>query len=391
MSLGDSLRIAVRALVLQRLRTMLAMLGVIIGITAVIALLSVGTAASDSVTSKVSGLGARVIDLTPMGQSGVTLDAADASWLLRRVREISAAAPIISGSVTSYQGGKTWSTTLIGTTPGALAIEGRSVAIGRDFTRSETANDASVAVIGSTTAKKLFSGSDPIGRQITVDGVPLTIVGEMQTEGTSQGFGQDPDDEIVVPISLAQDIIGTSDLSMIVASARSASYVPLAVGHLEAVLDTRFGTTDAANVQSAAALGSTLSSITSILTLLLAGIAGISLLVGGIGIMNIMLVTVAERTREIGLRKAIGAKNRDISLQFLLEACLLSVTGGLIGAGAGIGGGILIERAFGWSPLIDWQGVTIALAFSVAVGILFGLWPALRASALDPVEALRSA
>ncbi len=391
MSLGDSLRIAVRALVLQRLRTMLAMLGVIIGITAVIALLSVGTAASDSVTSKVSGLGAQVIDITPMGQSGVTLDTEDVGWLLRRVREISAAAPIISGSVTSYQGGKTWSTTLIGTTPGALAIEGRSVAIGRDFTRSEAANDASVAVIGSTTAKELFSGSDPIGRQITVDGVPLTIVGEMQTEGTSQGFGQDPDDEIVVPIALAQDIVGTSDLSMIVASARSASYVPLAVGHLEAVLDTRFGTTDAANVQSAAALGSTLSSITSILTLLLAGIAGISLLVGGIGIMNIMLVTVAERTREIGLRKAIGAKNRDISLQFLLEACLLSVTGGLIGAGAGIGGGILIERAFGWSPLIDWQGVTIALAFSVAVGILFGLWPALRASALDPVEALRSA
>jgi putative ABC transport system permease protein len=157
--------------------------------------------------------------------------------------------------------------------------------------------------------------------------------------------------------------------------------VQLAVGHLEAVIDTRFGTTDGAQVQSAAQIASTLSSVT--------------LLVGGIGIMNIMLVTmlvtVAERTREIGFRKAVGARHRDISLQFLLEACLLSLAGGLIGAAAGVGGGILIERAFGWSPLTDWNGVTLTLGFSVAVGILFGLWPALRASSLDPVEALRQA
>ncbi len=391
MAFGDSLRIALRALLLQRQRTVLAMLGVIIGITAVIALLSVGTAASDSVTSKVSGLGASVIDISPSGQSGVTLEAGDALWLLSRVREIRAAAPIISGSVTSYQGGKSWSTTLVGTTAAALRIEGRTVAIGRGLSGSDVSEGQAVAVIGSTTAKKLFSGQDPVGREIAVDGVPVTIVGELQTEGSSGGFGQDPDDEIVVPIALAEDVLGTSDLTMVVAEARSPSYVPLAVGHLEAVLDTRFDTTDAAQVQSAAALGSTLSSITRILTLLLAGIAGISLLVGGIGIMNIMLVTVAERTREIGLRKAVGARSRDITMQFLLEACLLSVSGGLLGAAAGIGGGVLIERAFGWSPLIDWQGVTMAMAFSVAVGILFGIWPALRASALDPVEALRQA
>jgi putative ABC transport system permease protein len=208
---------ALKALLLQRLRTLLAMLGVIIVITAVIALLSVGTAASDSVTSKVSSLGARTIEISPFGQSGVTLSESDVGWLLRRVHEFKAAAPVLSGSVTSYQGGKSWSTTLIGTASALLAIEGRSIAIGRGISQSNTAQGSPVAVIGSTTANKLFSGQNPVGQEITLDGMPVTVVGELQTEGSSQGFGQDPDDEIVVPIPLAEDILGTANLSEVVA------------------------------------------------------------------------------------------------------------------------------------------------------------------------------
>ncbi len=391
MGLLDSLRMASRALLARKLRSMLAMLGVIIGITAVIALLSVGMAATRSVTTKVSGLGANLINISAAGQSGVVLHESDVSWLLSRVRQIKAAAPIISGSVTSYRNGTSWSTTLVGTTAAGLKIEGRTVALGRAIDSADVSQDASVAVIGSTTAKKLFSGESPVGQEIDLNGTPTTIVGELQTEGTSGSFGADPDDEIVVPITFAEDILDTTDLSMIVAEAISPSYAPLAVGHLQAVLDTRFGTKDAAQVQSADQIASTLSSVTKILTLLLAGIAGISLLVGGIGIMNIMLVNVAERTREIGLRKAVGATYGSIRLQFLAEACLLSLAGGILGAGIGIGSGILVEQAFGWSPLIDWSGVGLALGFSVGVGILFGLWPALRASGLDPVEALRQA
>ncbi len=384
----ESMRMAWRSLMLGKLRAFLTMLGIIIGVGAVIALISIGQAATGSVTSQIQALGSNLITVTPLESSGAVLYyPQDVTWLQEVVPQISADAPLMTGGVTSDYGSQSYSTTLMGTTPPSLKIQGRSLAAGRYIIASDVTYRRDVAVIGQTVEQQLFGVRSGLGQTIFVDGAPLTVVGVLKAAGGS--FGANEDDVILTPITTAEEILGTNRISSIIAEARSARVAPLAVAQIEAVMDTRFANQNAAMVVSQDQILSTLSTITSTLTLMLGGIAGISLLVGGIGIMNIMLVTVAERTREIGLRKAIGARRGAILTQFLVESGILSLLGGAIGAVLGSLGAKIMASALGWSGGVATSSIVLALGFSLVVGIVFGMWPAMRASRLDPIEALR--
>ncbi|MDA8345602.1 MAG: ABC transporter permease [Thermaerobacter sp.] len=385
--LRESLRMAWRSLVAGKLRAFLTMLGIIIGVGAVIALISIGQAATSSVTSQVQALGSNLITVTPIRSSGAVLYPQDAQWLKQVVPQISQDAPLLTGSVTALYGSKTYTTTVMGTTPPSLKIQGRTLAEGRYLVPSDITFRRRVAVIGQTVVQNLFPGQNPLGQTIEANGTPLVVVGVLKASGGA--FGANQDDVILTPVTTAEEIVNTTQISAIIAEARSSSVAPLAVAQIEAVMNHRFQNQNAANVLSQDQILSTLSTITSTLTLMLGGIAGISLLVGGIGIMNIMLVTVTERTREIGLRKAIGAKRSAILLQFLVESSILSLIGGAIGALLGSGGASILSHALGWQSGVNGPAVILALVFSLAVGMVFGIWPAMRASRLDPIEALR--
>ncbi len=384
----ESLRMAWRSLTANTARALLTMLGIIIGVAAVIALVSVGQAATKSVTSQVENLGSNMIVVVPSASQGVYLRVSDGLWLLRAVPEISAEAPLLQGGVMARYGSRTWSTTMLGTTPPSKAIQGRSMAIGRYLATGDIVLRRPVAVLGSTTDERLFGKADPLGRTIQVNGTPLIVVGVMNASGGA-GFSSNPDDIIVTPVTVAEQILGTTTVAAFMTEARSSDLAPLAVGHLQAVMDRRFRSSTAAEVVSEDQVLKTLAALTGTLTVMLGGIAGISLLVGGIGIMNIMLVTVSERTREIGLRKAIGAKRSAVALQFLIESGILSLGGGAVGVGLGYAGALTFTNALHWPSGTSPATILLALVFSVAVGVVFGMWPALRASRLDPIEALR--
>jgi putative ABC transport system permease protein len=387
MSFLENFRMAWRSLLANKLRAALTMLGMVIGVAAVIALISLGEGATGYVTSEVSSLGTNLVSITPVRSNGVVLYyPQDLQWLLETVPQISQAAPLIYGSVTASYGNQTWSTTLMGTTPPSETIMAKKLAAGRYLTAADIRTAAPVAVLGQTVAQELFPTGNPLGATIEVNGYPLTVVGVLQASGG--GFGPNQDDVVITPVTTAGAMLGTTQISSIEAEARTAALAPLAVAQVEAVMNHRFDSTDAATVVSENQLLGTLSSITGTLTTMLAGIAGISLLVGGIGIMNIMLVTVRERTREIGLRKALGAKRRAIVLQFLVEAGLLSLVGGAIGTAIGVAGASIVGRAIGFSGTVQPQAILLALLFSIAVGLIFGIWPAQSASRLDPINAL---
>ncbi len=384
----ESMRMAWRSLMMGKLRAFLTMLGIIIGVGAVIALISIGQAATGSVTSQIQALGSNLITVTPMRSAGAVLYyPQDVAWLKQVVPQISADAPLMTGQVTSDYGSQSYATTLMGTSPASLQIQGRKLAAGRYIIASDVTYRRAVAVIGPTVEQQLFGVTSGLGKTIYVNGTPLAVIGVLQSAGGS--FGANADDVILTPVTTAEEILGTNQVSSIIAEARSSDIAPLAVAQIEAVMDARFASQNAAVVVSQDQILSALSTITNTLTLMLGGIAGISLLVGGIGIMNIMLVTVAERTREIGLRKAIGARRGAILTQFLVESGILSLVGGAIGALLGGLGATLMARALGWSGGVATNSIVLALGFSLVVGIVFGMWPAMRASRLDPIEALR--
>ncbi len=384
----ESMRMAWRSLMMGKLRAFLTMLGIIIGVGAVIALISIGQAATGSVTSQIQALGSNLITVTPMRSAGAVLYyPQDVAWLKQVVPQISADAPLMTGQVTSDYGSQSYATTLMGTSPASLQIQGRKLAAGRYIIASDVTYRRAVAVIGPTVEQQLFGVTSGLGKTIYVNGTPLAVIGVLQSAGGS--FGANADDVILTPVTTAEEILGTNQVSSIIAEARSSDIAPLAVAQIEAVMDARFASQNAAVVVSQDQILSALSTITNTLTLMLGGIAGISLLVGGIGIMNIMLVTVAERTREIGLRKAIGARRGAILTQFLVESGILSLVGGAIGALLGGLGATIMARALGWSGGVATNSIVLALGFSLVVGIVFGMWPAMRASRLDPIEALR--
>jgi putative ABC transport system permease protein len=387
MKLLEFVRVAWRSLRANKLRSLLTVLGMIIGVAAVTALVSVGQGAGADITDRIQAMGSHVIIIRPDRRAGGSFTSGEAQEILERVPSIEAAAPSVSFPAAVEYRGTTHDTPIEGVTADYALVREISVASGRLISKEESSRRARVAVLGPTVANELFGTGNPLGETIAIRGQPFTVVGVTRSRGAA--MGQDQDDVVYVPILAGQRLQGTSRVDTIYARARSADHARLAVAHLTAIYERRFPRPDAVNIFSQDELLATMGEVTQTLSILLGAIAGISLLVGGIGIMNIMLVSVSERTREIGIRKALGARRRDIRTQFLLEAVLLSLSGGVLGIGVGWVGSVLISQLAGWRAVLSPAVILIAFGFAVAVGLFFGVYPARQASLLEPVEALR--
>ena len=404
----ETISTAISALNARRMRSLLTMLGILIGIAAVMLTVGLGQGASASITSRINALGSNLIVVTPSqstssggfrggGGSVSTLTTADATMLADKTvaPDIAAVAPTSSTSGSLQSSSTTWTSTVVGTTPDWLTVRARTVSTGRFFTTDELDASSNVAVIGSTTATELFSDGSPVGQTISNNGSSFTVIGILNTQGTSGTSNED--DTVLVPLTSYAARLSTSSnansISSIYLSGKDADSLSAAYQQVKTALLASHGvTSDNADfsVSTQASLVETATSITGILTLLLGGIAGISLLVGGIGVMNIMLVSVTERTREIGIRMAIGASRAAVRLQFLLEALMLSLVGCLLGVAIGTGLAVIAGKLLPFTTVITPLSVVISFVISAAIGIFFGWWPATRAAKLSPIEALRS-
>ena len=403
MSLGEYIRLALSRLYSGRLRAVLTMLGVVIGTASVVALVSVGQGTGAAVTSRIQGLGTNLLTVTAgstttrftRGAAGTatTLTLSDAT-ALRGVATVAAVAPELTSQQLVLAGTKNTTTSIVGTTAEYASVLKYQVWQGTFLTSASVENALRVAVLGATTADTLGLGAADVGKQITIGGIPFRLIGILQAKGGT-GFAN-PDDQVVVPLATAHKYftgLAVSNVRVIALSVSDSGAIETAKAQVEGLLRARHGlgatAADDFTIQDQAQLLTAFSSIGTTLTLLLAGIASISLIVGGIGIMNIMLVSVRERTREIGIRKAIGARSRDILAQFLIEALTLSVIGGILGIVVGVAVSALIGEIAGWGLVLSPVIPLFALAFSVVVGIVFGVWPARQAAVLDPIVALR--
>jgi putative ABC transport system permease protein len=397
---SDLLRLAFSRLGTGKLRAALTMLGVVIGVASVVALVSVAQGATKGISDRLQSLGTNLLTVNAgstttgftRGSAGsattLTLDDATA---ISQLDGVQAVEPELSTSKLVIAGTLNETATVIGTTPGYPTVRAYSMWVGTFVSQAAIDNNLRVAVIGATTADNLGLDGSSIGSTIYVGGLPFDLIGIMQPKGGT-GFNN-PDDEVLIPVSTARELfVGTNSVRSVGVSAASADQIETVSGEITALLEQRHGITngvDDFSISTQAQLLGTVSSVSDVLTLLLAGIASISLLVGGIGIMNIMLVSVRERTREIGIRKAIGARGRDILSQFLVEALALSLAGGLIGIALGVLASFGIGLYAGWGFIFNPVTVLVAVGFSLVVGIVFGVWPASQAARLDPVVALR--
>jgi putative ABC transport system permease protein len=409
----ETLRTGVNGVRSHRLRSFLTVLGILIGIAGVIIAVGLGEGASAQVTSEINSLGSNVLTITPGSStsstgirqalgSASTLTMSDADALSSPVDapDIKAVAPITSQSEVLTGGSQTATTTVQGTTTSWLTVRGRSVAQGRFIDNQDVQDHTAVGVLGATTASELFSRSDPLGQTVDVNGVPVTIVGVLASSGasTSSTGASNPDDLLIIPITTgAERVFGGSSrnsLSSIAVQARSSADLTGAyqeADHLLLELHGISNPTDADfTITSEQSLIAANTSVDHTLTILLGGIAAISLIVGGIGVMNIMLVSVTERIREIGLRKALGATPRLIRRQFLVEASVLGIIGGILGVVGGILGVIYLPGLIGDPISTSPTAAVGALAIALAIGVLFGVYPASRAAALAPIDALRN-
>ena len=395
MNLSEIFRIATRALSANKVRSALTMLGVIIGVAAVILLVGIGTGVQDEVTGSLEGLGSNLLFVVPgqfeagMGGTGgppsrrFKLD--DADLLQERVEAAVAVVPVLQASATVRAGNRSMRVSVSADTEQGTEVFSGEIADGRYFRRGEVQAASHVALLGATTASELFPNQDPMGKQVIINGQRFTVIGHFEPMGG--GLSGDQDSGVYMPITTAMRLFGINDLAAIVVKAGDASQIELVKREIERALRPRFG--DEVTVFSQEQTLGILSDLLGMLTYMLAGIAGISLLVGGIGIMNIMLVSVSERTREIGIRKAVGARTYDILAQFVLEAVMLSVLGGLMGIAVGWGGAWAIAE---WTPVptnVTPWAVATAFFFAFGVGVFFGVYPAWKASQLDPIVALR--
>ena len=411
MSWLDTLWTGLDAVRTHRLRSGLTVLGIMIGIAAVILTVGLGQGAQDQVSSEINALGTNLLTISPgssTSSSGLrggfgsasTLTEADATALSSQTvaPDIHAVAPVISSSESLTAGSSNWTTTVVGTTPVWQTVRSRSVTQGRFIDNQDVTDHAAVAVLGSDTAAELFNGIDPVGQTVNVNGTPMTVVGVLNSVGSSSSSsstGSNQDDQMIVPISTAsQRIFGSTSLSSILVQATSSGTLSAAYQEADTELLTLHGITTASNadftIASQQSLVTTATSVDRTLTILLGGIAGISLLVGGIGVMNIMLVSVTERIREIGLRKALGATPPLIRRQFLLEASLLGLTGGALGVLLAVGGSALLPHLIGYPITVSSVASLGALAVAIAIGLVFGVYPATRAARMAPIDALRS-
>jgi putative ABC transport system permease protein len=398
-----TVRIALRALRRNKLRTGLTMLGIIIGVAAVVAMVGIGQGAKSQVEAQIASLGENVILIfsgsttssgirTGWGSAG-TLKVEDVDAIQREVPGVIGVSPEVRAAMQVASGNQNWMTQILGEGPDYFTIRQWPLKSGTTFTDQDVRGANKVCVIGQTTARQLFGDSDPVGQIIRIKQVPFIIQGVLTPKGLSV-MGSDQDDAVIMPYSSAMKrVMGQTMLRGISVQAESKEVLPRVQQQIVSLLRQRhritFGKDDDFTVRSQEEIAEAATETSRILTVLLGSIAGVSLLVGGIGIMNIMLVSVTERTREIGIRMAVGAHGRDILLQFLIESITLSSLGGIIGIGLGLFTSHLLSTLADWPALISPGAIITAFLFSAAVGIFFGFYPARKAAALDPIDALR--
>ena len=394
---------ALGALRANKGRSLLTTLGIIIGVAAVIAIVALGEGASASVSNQLSGLGTNLLTISPGSTSSggartgagnaTTLKAADADTIAQKVPGLSGVSPVVGGSAQVIAGNQNWSTRIQGVTPPYLTIEDWTIAQGSAFTTQDNTQSNNVAVLGTTVVSNLFpNGQSPIGQTIRIRNVPFTVIGVLQSKGS--GPGGDQDDTVLVPFQTAQvRLFGSSNISQIVVQVSDATQMDSATTQIQTLLREQHRLTtrqaDDFTIRNNNDIISRVSSVSTTMTMLLGGVAAVSLVVGGIGIMNIMLVSVTERTREIGIRLAIGAQPRDVLAQFLVEAVVLSVLGGVVGIMVGSGVALVLPMVAGWATVVPWNAIVLSFGVSAAIGMFFGIYPARKASQLDPIVALR--
>jgi putative ABC transport system permease protein len=403
MTINTLVRVASRSILKNKMRTLLTMLGIIIGVGAVIIMVAIGQGAQSQIRRQIENLGTNMIVVTPGAissgsvsrgaQSFNRLTTDDAERLSREGTLLSAVSPVImtGGQIVGGQGN--WRAITYGVTPDYQIIRDWPVESGRFFDWDDTRAKRKVAVIGKTIADNLFPGEDPVGQQIRIRNVPFQIIGLLAEKGQTAN-GTDQDDAILAPYTTVQTrLAGRQFIAQILVSTSSPADVPAAQEEVRLIMREAQNLPDWAEddftVRNQTEIATAAQSTTKVMTLLLAAIAGISLIVGGIGIMNIMLVSVTERTREIGIRMAIGARGSDVLRQFLVESVVMSIAGGAIGIGVGFAGAAIIGRVTGWSTVVSPLTVVVAIGFSAGVGVFFGFYPARKAAALNPIEALR--
>jgi len=402
----QTLKIALRALRTNKMRSFLTMLGIIIGIAAVIAMMAVGSGASYVISEQIASIGSNIILVLPgsttsggmrSGMGGAqTLTSDDVKAIMTECPSVEMAAPTVRSSGLAVYGNMNWSTVIMGTTPELFDIREWGVVDGRSIGQQDVDGASKVCLLGLTVAENLFGSAEPVGKIIRIKKIPFTVIGLLERKGQSPQ-GQDQDDTIFVPLRTAQRNLvrsqHTNTIGAVLVKAKSEALLGKAEGEIQALLNQRhritankdpdFSTRNLSEILAVAEQSS------KAMSLLLGAVASISLIVGGIGIMNIMLVSVTERTREIGIRMAIGARKNDILLQFMTEAVLLTMLGGVIGIILGAAGATVVSRLLSWPTLISIQSITIAFFFSGAVGIFFGFYPARKAAGLNPIDALR--
>jgi len=402
------LRVAMRALAVNKLRSALTMLGIIIGVAAVIVMIAVGAGAQARVEEQIRSLGSNILLLlsgvTTSGGvrmgfgSNLTLSEDDAITIQRELPEVTAA-PALRGTAQVIWGNQNWSTVIFGVTPEYLEVRQWELLAGRGFDPTDLAGATKVCLIGQTVARQIFAGVDPLGQVIRIRRVPFTVIGVLEGKGQSL-MGTDQDDLILMPLTTARKrVLGAANIAKqrsvgtIWVKVREGYDMKQAEGQVRALLRQRHrlqpGQDDDFSLRNLEEVAATQEASSRVLALLLAAVASVSLVVGGIGIMNIMLVSVTERTREIGLRMAVGARTRDILGQFLVEAVTLSLIGGVVGILIGVGSAFVIAQMAGWRILLSTEAVLLAVAFAFAIGVFFGFYPARKAAQLNPVEALR--